>query len=110
MLKSQKIREPKHLDFIRTLPCVKRGWLPSDPAHIRMFGDAGIGQKPSDDRVVPLHRDTHVEQHSDSELRFWGGEEKTRRAIQLARDLYVYSGQEAECIKLINLARKDIFQ
>src|SRR5581483_4830177 len=82
MLRRPRIRDEKHLAFIRTLPCIVSG----DPtttqaAHVR-FGDPayfktnpGIGQKPSDCWTLPLSSRLHVgypeSQHEHAERDWW---------------------------------------
>lgn len=85
--KTPKFRSPKHLRFIRSLPCLICFSSASEAAHIRMFTDGGASLKPSDNYTVPLcHRD-HLRQHNVGELTFWGGEEMVRKLIQFALTL-----------------------
>ena len=66
------LRDKKYLDNIRTLPCCVCGNPPrSEAAHVRKGSNAGIGQKPHDNRVLPLCTKCHAEQHNVGELRFW---------------------------------------
>ena len=71
-------RSPKHLAFIRELRCVScHKWPPSEPAHVRIMGDGGMGRKPSDSFVVPLcasvlgREGCHAKQHRVGERTFW---------------------------------------
>lgn len=57
-------------------------------AHIRVNSDGGMGQKPSDNRVLPLCHDCHALQHRIGEIKFWGGFEGVVNAIELALSLY----------------------
>jgi len=69
-----------HLDFIRSLPCLKCGKAPSEAAHVR-YSDAraakvnpGFGAKPEDRWSVPLCASCHrglKGQHSRGEYKFW---------------------------------------
>jgi hypothetical protein len=68
----------RHLDFIRSLPCLCCcDNTATEAAHIRMSDariakvNAGVGQKPDDFFCVPLCGRHHREQHSGSELKFW---------------------------------------
>jgi hypothetical protein len=73
-----RVKNHKHLDFIRSLPCVichKAGI--SEAAHIR-FSEirhgkraVGAGEKPDDRWVLPLCAEHHREQHSTSESLWW---------------------------------------
>ena len=47
--------------------------MPIEVAHIRMGSGAGMGEKPSDYRAVPLCRDHHRRQHEIGERTFWAG-------------------------------------
>lgn len=69
----------KHLDFIRSLPClVCQNPIQTEAAHIRYgFTRAGKrptggAEKPDDDWTVPLCGDHHQTQHAEGELKFWG--------------------------------------
>ena len=69
------LKSPKHLKFIRGLPCLSCGRIPpSEAAHIR-FGSGnnkgGMGMKPSDNRTVPLCDQCHTKQHQIGETVFW---------------------------------------
>ena len=92
-------RDPKYLALVRQMPCCACEALPpSDPAHIRKGSNAGMGQKPPDDRVVPLCRACHSKQHSIGELRFWypfGGHEF---AAVFAKKLYRLRDLEQEML------------
>ena len=72
--KHERIRSPKHLKWIRSLPCVI-----SDPvfcsrnvqaAHVRTGTDGAMSMKPSDCWVIPLCSKHHQEQHSIGERSF----------------------------------------
>ena len=64
-VRAQDDRNPEHLAWIRTLPCVVRGCLgKSQAAHVRMEGTGGgVGLKPGDEWTVPLCVSHHAEQH-----------------------------------------------
>ena len=72
------MKSPKHLDFIRSLPCIVCGDNTStEAAHVR-FADlraakpiTGIGIKPDDCWTMPLCGKHHREQHTVSERVFW---------------------------------------
>ena len=70
----KKIRKnPRHLKFIRTLPCSKCISPPLNQAtHVRKYKDGGTGLKPSDMFTVPLCHNCHHKQHNVGELTFWG--------------------------------------
>lgn len=93
------IRDKKHLEFIRKLPCVRCGGN-AIAAHIRKGTNGGTGIKPGDDWTLPLCHTCHSEQHQIGEVAFYKDLEKAR---QLARDLYLLSG---DIYTAVNLARR----
>jgi hypothetical protein len=67
-------RSPAHTKFVRSHACSNCGSMAGiDAAHVRLGSHTGMGQKPSDDRVVSLCRDCHSEQHRVGEATFWRG-------------------------------------
>ena len=73
--------DPKHLAFIRKLPCLVSGEWPVEACHVR-FADAsrgkretGKGKRPADKWSVPLtalwHRNGPDAQHKTNERVFW---------------------------------------
>lgn len=106
--KCPPIRSPKHLAFIRTLPCIIRGSVGDvEAAHIRSGSDGGMGMKPSDSYVVPLHFYEHKIQHDQGEKAFFG--ERLPHVISLSQSLYENTGNRQKCIELINLFRMKIY-
>lgn len=60
-MKNKRIENRDLLDYIKTLPCMACGQMPTDPAHVTSVGAGG------DDvavNVMPLCRQHHTEQHS----------------------------------------------
>lgn len=60
------LRSPEHMSWVRrTFACAVRGCQHVtdriDPAHVTGQGNATIGRKPPDDRVIPLCRTHHSE-------------------------------------------------
>ena len=72
-----RIKDQKHLNYVRSLPCCICGAINVDAAHIRVasleHGKRGLGmqEKASDVWTVPLCRSHHDEQHSMREMEFW---------------------------------------
>lgn len=73
-----RIKDNKHLDFIRSLPCCICGDdTGTEAAHIRTGSDAhgknptGMQEKSSDKWALPLCNRHHREQHAMAELKFW---------------------------------------
>lgn len=64
------LRDPRYLRAVAEMPCILTGRTPSEPAHIR-YGIFVSGQKPGDDRVLPLAPELHRLQHSIGEVLFW---------------------------------------
>lgn len=103
--KNLRVRDKKHLLWLREIMCVKCHWWCTDgnhAAHIRKFTDGGIGIKPSDWFAVSLCPPCHQNQHSVGELRFW--KDKLISAIELAKKLYAVSGDRKAAINLIKEA------
>ena len=100
------LRDRKHLDWLRELPCVKCGMKESVGAHIRKYGDGGTGMKPSDDRAIPLCGVCHDFQHRCGELTFY---KDVWKAIYLAKGLYLFSGDMFNSINLIGKYRGELF-
>ena len=87
-----RVRDPKHLKWISTLPCVITNFPgPNDPAHISHQNGKGMALKVGDNNVLPLAHSEHLRQHSQPEHEFWGKD--LARAKKLANDLYEITGQ-----------------
>jgi hypothetical protein len=76
--KSPRVKDNRHLDRIRAMPCCICGGIDTEAAHIRTGSpdhgkrSTGLSEKPSDNWVVPLCNRHHREQHDHgNELRFW---------------------------------------
>lgn len=76
MQKEITSRDPKYLAYIRTHYCTTCGHPPGpheiQAAHVRMKANAGMGQKPSDYRTVPLCVRCHQKEQHFGEKAFWG--------------------------------------
>ncbi len=90
------LRDKKWLSIVRRkLPCVVCLKSPCDAAHIRI-GFSGIGIKPGDDRVLPLCREHHSEQHSTGEKTFW--KKVGINPIALSEKIYNQPASKAQLI------------
>ena len=76
--KEPRVKDERHLNYVRSLNCCICGAPNVDAAHIRTasleHGKRGLGmqEKASDCWVVPLCREHHTEQHSfGNELDWW---------------------------------------
>ena len=82
--KTEYIRDKKHLEFIRQLPCAVCGtnYL-IDAAHVRFIAPCGVGLKPGDNNTAPLCRPHHTEQHQwpTGEEAWWEIRNKDPEAI-----------------------------
>jgi hypothetical protein len=99
--KTYRIRDQKHLKFIRSLPCVSCGFTPSQAAHIRKGTDGGASLKPSDRFTAPLCHACHNKQHSVGEVTFWNMFGGVDKAIDLAVVLYDNTGNTDQAIREI---------
>lgn len=107
MLKSPKQRpDTKKRRWIATLPCLnclrlrRVSALPyntptNDPAHIRTRARAGVAQKPSDARLVPLCHACHQEQHRIGEKAFWGSDMELAISTATALEREKYKTEDA---------------
>lgn len=73
-----RVKNSKHLDFIRSQPCCICGDnTTTEAAHIRTGSivhgkpSTGMAEKPSDAWTLPLCNRHHREQHEMKELLFW---------------------------------------
>ena len=76
--KQPRIRDEKHLQYIRSLPCCICGDdTTTEAAHIRSGSinhgklSTGMAEKPNDSWCVPLCGKHHREQHTMNEMEFW---------------------------------------
>lgn len=78
MLRHPRVHDEKHLDFVRSLPCLSC-WddTATEAAHLRTGAmqyakrETGLGEKPSDRWTLPLCSKCHRLQHEGNELGFW---------------------------------------
>lgn len=96
--KQPKIRDKSHIVRLRELPCLTCKRSPSEASHIRLKANAGMRQKPSDSRALPLCHSCHMRSH-DGERTFWG--DGLDDAIQLAEDLYKVTGNKDKAMWLM---------
>lgn len=106
---SKEIRDPRHLAWIRTLPCAVTGRHGCEAAHIS-FADRryakperGKGKKAGDDWAVPLSPEMHRDQHASNEKAWW--EARGIDATALATRLWAVSGNTEEALLLLESAR-----
>jgi len=72
LAKTKPIRSPKHLKYIRTLPCsVCKMVYDIHAHHLTHAEPGGTSRKTSDNWVVPLCGDHHYILHYQGERSFW---------------------------------------
>jgi hypothetical protein len=107
--KEPRKENPRHLAFVRMLPCAICGTYGVDPAHLRTGNRAlkkpetGMGEKPSDMWTIPLCRSHHDEQHTGNETAFWQG--KGINPFTLCMDLYEATGDEERALAVLRSHR-----
>jgi len=65
------IRSAKHLQYIRSQPCMIGQMSGSQACHIRLLTDGGVGLKPSDCYVLAMEYRYHKMSHDLGEVRFF---------------------------------------
>ena len=111
------VKSPRHLAFVRRLPCVCCVREPAgEAAHVRMASaeheksETGIGRKPDDRDSVPLcgwcHREGPEAQHKAGEAAFW--DRLGIDPIKLGRALWALSGDFEAGRKLVLAMRHRI--
>lgn len=105
--KRPRVKNEKHLNFIRSLPCVVcQNNIETEAAHVRAGELAlgkwptGGGEKPSDCWTVPLCGRHHREQHSMNEREFWSQQGINPFVVAMA--LYASSGDYVAGEQIIN--------
>ena len=72
LAKKKTIRSPKHLNFVRSLPCsVCKTDYEVHAHHLTHAEPGGMSKKTNDNWVVPLCGDHHYELHYKGEKSFW---------------------------------------
>ena len=108
--KQPRQHDKKHLDFIRSLPClICHDNTGTEATHIRMSDarhnkvNPGVGAKPDDKYTLPLCNLHHREQHAiGDERKFWDG--IGLDPIPLALELYKVSGDHEKGCEIIQRA------
>jgi hypothetical protein len=104
---------PRHLAYIRKLPCAVCGYVPCESAHVRYNDPArdkyqAIAKKPSDRFVVPLcaahHREGKGAQHTMGERAFW--ERNGIDPLRLAELLFSVTGDYERGENIARQARR----
>jgi hypothetical protein len=107
MLKDTRREYPKHLAYVRSLPCTvcRERTQTEEAAHVRMKDpeisklNPGHSSKPHDFYTVPLCLQHHRDQHAMGEREFWdtAGIDPVKKALAL----YAHSGDVAAGERII---------
>lgn len=81
--RSSRWKSQAHLAHVRGHACSNCGFTPAPPgkneaAHVRMLGNAGMGQRDHDYLTVALCAGCHRSQHDTSEPAFWEAYRKSK--------------------------------
>ena len=85
--KPKTVRDKKHLDAVRELPCCKCGKPFGIVPHHEPGKDSGMGLKTSDMRSVPLCYECHGMRHTLGKVSFWGNLDVERVITETNRKL-----------------------
>lgn len=106
------MEHPKHLAFVRGLPCLVKGFGPCDAHHLLKVPERGAGRRADDNHVLPLRWDIHQQLHQankrETEFLMEKGGLKVQ-PIELAEALYAVTGNQAAAEMLINSAKDSLF-
>lgn len=82
-------REPGHLEYVRSQPCLICDRTPSDAHHLKFAQTSAIGRKVSDEFTVPLCRTHHRQLHqSGKEVDWWAAINPDVDPLHIARQLW----------------------
>lgn len=101
----KRVAEPKHLVWIRGLPCIAGGKGRVQAAHLRMASAkhgkpiTGTGVRPDDKWATPLSKEAHDRQHVVGEPVFWA--ELGIDPFDLCLELHAVSGDVPKAKKII---------
>jgi hypothetical protein len=92
-------REPAHLRFVMSQPCLICGRSPSDAHHLRFAQPRALGRKVSDEFTVPLCRVHHRQVHqSGNEVQWWRAVDQDIDPLEIAKGLWEDSRRRAQGI------------
>lgn len=75
--------DPKHLAYVRSLPCCCcYAPPPSEAHHVRIGHQGGTSMRPPDSCAVPLCRECHDRLHLHGEHEFWIQAFKANRVLR----------------------------
>jgi hypothetical protein len=96
--KPLRLRDPDHLRFLRTQPCLACGRSPSDAHHLKFAQQTALGRKVSDEFTVPLCRTHHRELHHRGNERIWL-QQLNLDPLPIAQRLWLSTRSEAASFK-----------
>ena len=81
----RRYRDPAHLKFVSSQPCLICGRYPSDAHHVRFLQPRALGRKVSDEFAVPLCRAHHRALHRRGDEQAWWQQANLDPAITASR-------------------------
>lgn len=101
-------QDPKHLEFVRSLPCtVCRDDPPNDPHHLFCTGDRGMGRREADWNTISICRRCHDAMHLSSKTELdWLGSRGVIFVALLADRLWKNSGDYELGLAILDLHRR----
>lgn len=105
-------RDEKHLAAVRRCPCLACGFDNGgagcgEAHHLRKGAKAGMGQRPSDYRTVPLDHGCHMKEHEGTET-FWKAHGFTLDQLETVMDGLKAVSPGIEAMRLvITVARRN---
>lgn len=97
--------DPKHLEFIRRLPCCICGYEPVEAHHLKFgTGERGMGMRSTDKWAVPLCHEHHINgvERFGSKMEASWFKAKGVNPLNLAKDLWGATGDIEAMWKIIN--------
>ena len=90
-------REPAHLKFVGSQPCLICGRTPSDAHHLRFAQPRALGRKVSDEFTVPLCRTHHRQVHqTGNEVQWWQAMDRDVDPLEIAKGLWEQSRKSTQ--------------
>lgn len=104
-----RLKNERHLDFIRSLPClICKDETSTEACHVRMTDpsigklNSGLGQKPHDYFTVPMCGKHHRRQHLQNEQNWWAAHNID--PVKVALMLFAVSGDHQEGERIVRAA------
>lgn len=101
--KEKRIRDPQHLAFVRTQPCLVCGRRPAHAHHLRFAQPRGMGLKVSDEFTLPLCNVHHDELHRTADERAWWARYGIIEPLKYADRLWAASREKVRSSGVIDV-------